>query len=365
MLTKAIAKTIVLETSNRLNRNINIMNEQGVIIASGNMERIDQIHEGALEVIKSKAPLSISSDEEGKWRGAQPGLNLPISFQNQVVGVIGITGNPEEMGDVGGLVKMATELMIKQEFIARQLEWKQRTKEMIIEELLKPVTSYEQIKRGLELLDTKLPTPFTIVIIHMSERSIPNQTIVERIENLFDDHYALVGFINVNRLFIGLCGVDECNVKKLIKRISLEMHHLSLPFRMGVSNPFSTLEGFSQSYDDCELAFEISDPNKKIIFFEDVEPQAILYQINENVAERFKNRVINNTLSKYSDTLSFLFKNNLNIQQTSEDMYIHRNTLIYRINKIKQDTGYDPREFKDALTLQMAIWIHQRSNTKE
>ncbi len=143
------------------------------------------------------------------------------------------------------------------------------------------------------------------------------------------------------------------------------MHHLSLPFRMGVSNPFPSLDGFCQSYEDCELAFEISDPHQEIVLFEDVEPQAILYQISDHVAGRFAGRIFNKTLSKYTDTLTSLFKNNLNIQQTSDDMFIHRNTLVYRINKIKQDTGYDPREFKDALTLQMAIWISQRTSHRE
>ncbi len=84
-----------------------------------------------------------------------------------------------------GLVKMATELMIKQEFIARQMEWKLRTKEMIVEELLKPLPSYEQVERGLELLDAKLPSPYVITILHLSERSLPNHMIVQRIESLF------------------------------------------------------------------------------------------------------------------------------------------------------------------------------------
>ena len=365
MLTRAIAKTIVLETSLRLNRNINIMNEQGVIIASGNKDRIDQIHEGALEVVKTKAPLAISPDEGGKWRGSQPGLNLPISFQDQIVGVIGITGNPKEMNDVGGLVKMATELMIKQEFIARQMEWKQRTKEMIVAELLKPNPSYEQIDRGLDLLDTKLLPPYVTVVIHMSERSISNHIVVQRIESLFTSQDVLVGFMNVNQLFIGLCGIDEYDVHKVIERISLEMQHLSLQFRISVSNPFHTLNGFCQSYEDCELAFEISDPSQEIVLFENIEPQALLYQISNTAGDRFASRIFNTTLSKYTDTLTSLFKNNLNIQLTSEDMYIHRNTLVYRINKIKQETGYDPRQFKDALTLQMAIWISQKTSHRK
>ncbi|MCA0987300.1 CdaR family transcriptional regulator [Guptibacillus algicola] len=356
MLTREIAKTIVTETSLRLNRNVNIMNEKGVIIGSGDAERMDQIHEGALEVLKTKEPLAVYKNDDGKWRGTHPGLNLPISFQNQVVGVIGITGNPDEMNDVGGLVKMTTELMIKQEFIARQLEWKQRTKEMIIEELLRSVPSYEQIERGMELIELKLPSPYTILIVQISNRSIPNHELIQRIERSISHNDALIGFINVNTLFIGLCGTREDRSKKLLNYISSELNRLSLQYRVAVSNVINTFNDFSQAYQDCKLALEIVI-DQQLIFFADVEPQALLHQTNSAEAVRFRERIVTNTVAKYASTLTTFFENNLNIQQTSEAMFIHRNTLVYRLNKITKDTGYDPREFRAALTLQMALWM--------
>ncbi|MFJ7509201.1 sugar diacid recognition domain-containing protein [Peribacillus simplex] len=59
MLTQEIAMEIVKQTTNRLNRNINIMDDKGTIIASGNRERIDQLHFGAMEVLKTGKPLII------------------------------------------------------------------------------------------------------------------------------------------------------------------------------------------------------------------------------------------------------------------------------------------------------------------
>ncbi|WP_270181161.1 CdaR family transcriptional regulator [Alkalihalobacillus sp. CinArs1] len=359
MLTREIAKTIVIETSLRLNRNVNIMNEKGVIIGSGDAERIDQIHEGALEVLNTKEPLAIYKNDDGKWRGTQPGLNLPISFQNQVVGVIGITGNPDEMNDVGGLVKMTTELMIKQEFIARQLEWKQRTKEMIIEELLRTAPSYEQIERGMKLIELNLPSPYTILVVQIGNRSMPNHELIQRIERCISQHDALVGFINVNTLFISLCGVGD--EKKPLDQISLELNRLSLDYRLAVSNVITTFDDFSQAYQDCKLALEIVT-NQQLIFYADIEPQALLHQTNSTEAVRFRKRIVTDTVEKYESTLTAFFENNLNIQQTSEAMFIHRNTLVYRLNKITKDTGYDPREFRDALTLQMALWMPESSD---
>jgi carbohydrate diacid regulator len=356
MLTRAIAQTIVKETSLRLNRNINIMDEKGIIIASGDPSRVDDIHEGALEVIKSGKALTISINENGVWRGAQPGINLPIVFQDRILGVIGITGNPEDIKELGGIVKMITELMIKERFIASQLEWKLRTKEMVIEELLKSSPSYDNIKRGLNLIEMELQPPFVTLVIQMTDRTITNQPLTNKIEGIIGEQNCLVGFLNINRLFIAFSGFTQQEANKKLENLYEELKKLNLKFRLSYSTPFHSKSKFSQAYIDCDLALQISDESDDLISFAEVEAKALIYKIDRAWGERFTNRIINPTLSKYADTLEAFFKNNLNIQQTADDLYLHRNTLNYRLQKIQEETGYDPKLFKDALTLQLAIW---------
>jgi carbohydrate diacid regulator len=360
MLTREIAQKIVLETSLRLNRNINIMDEKGMIIASGDPSRIDDIHEGALAVLKSGETLIISSNERGVWRGAQPGINLPIVFQDKIVGVIGITGNPKDLQELGGIVKMITELMIQEKFIASQLEWKLRTKEMIIEELLKSSPSYSNIERWLNLVGLNLRDPFITAVIQMSDRSITNQSLINKIEGLIGEKHCLVGFININRMFIAFSGYSEHESDKKLNSIYVELKKLKLTFRLAYSTPFLSLSKFHQSYIDCDLALQISDETEDFISFVEVEPKALIYKIDRAWGEKFTNRIMDKTLVKYADTLDVFFKNNLNIQQTADDLYLHRNTLIYRLSKIEKDTGYDPKRFKDALTLQLALWSDKR-----
>lgn len=55
----------------------------------------------------------------------------------------------------------------------------------------------------------------------------------------------------------------------------------------------------------------------------------------------------------------------MNIQQTADDLYLHRNTLIYQLSKIEKETGYDPKRFKDALTLQLALWSDKKIKSEE
>lgn len=360
MLTTEIANEIVKETSLRIDRNVNIMNNKGEIIASRDKSRVGKIHEGALEVLKRGETLIIPSDQNEIWRGAQSGINLPIVFQERVLGVIGITGNPDDMGELAGLVKMTTELMIRQEFIASQMEWRQRTKEMIIEELLKAAPSYDQISRGVNILQLKLQPPFIILVVQIKERSIPNQTLINKLEDIIGHDNGIIGFINVNRLFIGITNVDKENADKQIDKIYYFLKELYIKFRISYSLPFNHIEAFHQSYLDCDLALNISDETEDMISFSNLEAKAFIYQVNRSEAERFFHRVKENLSENEIQTLAVFFSADLNIQKAAEELFIHRNTLIYRLQQIMKKTGLNPKEFHDALTLQIALWLFEK-----
>ncbi|MBM7691529.1 carbohydrate diacid regulator [Peribacillus deserti] len=365
MLTREIAETIVQETSVRLNRNVNIMNDQGIIIASRDSSRLYHIHEGALEVLKTGMSFSIPSNHDGKWKGSQPGINLPIVFQDQTVGVIGITGDPEEMKNFGGLVKMTTELMIKQAFMVTQAEWQQRTKEIIIEELLMGSPSFEQIDRRLSLLSIKFSPPFQTFVIQLKDRSVTNNAIIQRLEETVISTNCIIGFININQIFIAVFGLTDKQTQTQLDSVYNILKNLNLTFRLAYSTSFTTLDKFRQAYEDCNLALKIGDPLQEILPFAEIEAKALIYQIDKYKSERFSNRVLHESIQNFAPTLEAFFDNNLNMQQAADKLFIHRNTLIYRLNKIKQETGYDPRLFKDALTLQMAVWIKERSARNE
>ncbi|MGG1572168.1 CdaR family transcriptional regulator [Fictibacillus sp. NRS-1165] len=360
MLTTEIAEMIVKETSARLNRNVNIMSSKGIIIASCDPSRLYHMHEGALEVLQTKQPFTIPTDHEGKWKGAQSGINLPIIFDEKIVGVIGITGDPEEMRDFGGLVKMTTELLIKQAYMATQAEWQQRTKEMIIENLLKEDPAMEHIERRLNLLQIKLAPPYHTLVIQLEDRSLSDTIILQQLEKAAGAAGCLIGFVNTNRLCIALSGMKDEIVHKRIEAIYQVLKFLKLTFRLAFSTLYADLQMFHRSYEDCSLALEISNSNQEVVSFAELEAKALIYQTETAAGTRLLQRVLHRSLRPFIETLQVFFEHHLNMQKTADCLHIHRNTLIYRLNKIKEQTGYDPRSFRDALTLQMAIWLLEK-----
>ncbi|RQN11272.1 hypothetical protein EHW71_06730 [Clostridium butyricum] len=109
MLNKQIAQKIVDKISTVLPYNINIMDKEGIIIGSSNKNRIGTIHYGAAEALTEKKEVEIYNEDEF----VKPGLNIPIFFKDEIEGVIGITGNPEDISAFGNRIELISDNMGK------------------------------------------------------------------------------------------------------------------------------------------------------------------------------------------------------------------------------------------------------------
>ncbi|PJB56916.1 MAG: transcriptional regulator CdaR, partial [Candidatus Infernicultor aquiphilus] len=135
-ITHKLAQNIVDKTMNILGKNINIMDENGVIIGSGDKSRLNQFHEGAAQVIKEGKKLEIYSKDINHLVGAKPGINLPIEYNNKIIGVVGITGEPNEVTPFGEVIKMTVEMMLQQEFLLKELQLEQQVQENFVHDLI-------------------------------------------------------------------------------------------------------------------------------------------------------------------------------------------------------------------------------------
>nr|WP_274655174.1 sugar diacid recognition domain-containing protein [Paenibacillus humicola] len=352
-----MADMIVKETMHRLNRNINIMDESGIIIASGDAARLDQVHEGALEVLRLGKPLMIDEANQRRWKGAQTGINLPIELQGQIVGVIGITGEPQEVREFGGLVKMTTELMLRQTLFMQQSEWKRQTMETIIEELIRGEPNNQLIDERLDMLNVRLRPPFDVCLVDIQDRTFQSQTLMRQIEDTIGQ--TIAGFISVNRLFILFSGLDGAKRELKLRLLRETFQRWGFPFRIGLTEPVYDRNKVTGAYREAELALLIGEPDRVINTYSDIESKALIYQMSAHARERFAGRVFPESVHKFAESLQAFFDSNQNITEAAKALYIHRNTLIYRLRKIKRETGYDPQLFQEAVPLQMALWMLQ------
>ena len=108
----------------------------------------------------------------------------------------------------------------------------------------------------------------------------------------------------------------------------------------------------------------VFESDKSIIHYESLGLGRIIYQLPTTLCEMFLNEVFKKnpieTLDEDTlETINRFFENNLNVSETSRKLYVHRNTLVYRLEKIKKITGLDLREFDHAIVFKVAMMVKQ------
>ena len=125
------------------------------------------------------------------------------------------------------------------------------------------------------------------------------------------------------------------------------------------------IKGVSSSYKEARMALEVSRifyPLKRCIEYGNLGVGRLIYQLPVSLCRLFIKEIFGDDIPEEIDdeiltTVNRFFDNSLNVSETSRQLFIHRNTLIYRIEKLQKLTGLDVRVFDDALTLKIALMV--------
>lgn len=344
-LTPTLGQKIINETKKLINENIIIVNNQAIIIASTDFSRIGDFHEGALQTIKNNTTTILTEEHIQSMKGIRPGVNLPITIENNVIGVIGITGNPEEIIPFASLMKKMTELLIRENIFIQELEWHARAMEAYFFEWVQlDQPSEEFIKRG-KLLDIHLSYPLRCSIMEIYS-SRYKDGLNEILDLLVLKLPCLAIRWGHNRIVI-LTEEDKFELDTLKKQFesfqSYIMNKLSTQISIGIgikSNSFF----IKDSYQKATKALSLTKVNT-ITAYDDLLLETCFDEVSHSVRIEFINKVLsplgNEETLLY--TLRIFLKNNLNLKATASELHIHINTLHYRLNRIEQLTGLNPK----------------------
>ncbi|MDR1800392.1 MAG: helix-turn-helix domain-containing protein [Lachnospiraceae bacterium] len=121
----------------------------------------------------------------------------------------------------------------------------------------------------------------------------------------------------------------------------------------------------SRSYKEAKLALDVGKiffSDRKIIVYSALGIGRLIYQLpiplcKMFIREIFEGKSPDNFDSETLATINKFFENNLNVSETSRQLYIHRNTLVYRLDKLQKSTGLDLRVFEDAIAFKIALMV--------
>lgn len=142
---------------------------------------------------------------------------------------------------------------------------------------------------------------------------------------------------------------------------------------IGIGTVSHHLRELADSYKEAQTAIDVGkvfDTEKSIIDYENLGIGRLIYQLPTTLCEIFLSEVFKKSSIDSLDqetlfTINKFFENNLNVSETSRKLFVHRNTLVYRLEKIKKLTGLDLRQFDHAIVFKVALMVRKYLASRE
>ena len=161
-------------------------------------------------------------------------------------------------------------------------------------------------------------------------------------------------------------GIDSKDLEKLARSIVDTLGgEFYTKVVVGIGTTVVGVKDLAKSFKEAQVALEVGkvfDTEKAIVSYDKLGIARLIYQLPTTLCEMFLKEVFKKGSIESLDqetlfTIQKFFENNLNVSETSRKLFVHRNTLVYRLEKIKKLTGLDLREFDHAIIFKVALMV--------
>lgn len=213
-----------------------------------------------------------------------------------------------------------------------------------------------------------------VLLIRIAEHN--DVSVFDVIQDLFPDKTKDF-VININETDIALvkevkAGIETKDLEKLARSIadSLGTEYYT-HILVGIGTTIDSIKDLSRSFREAQVSLEVGkvfDTEKTIVSYDNLGIARLIYQLPTTLCEMFLKEIFKRGSIESLDhetlfTIQKFFENNLNVSETSRKLFVHRNTLVYRLEKIKKLTGLDLREFDDAIVFKVALMVKKYLNS--
>lgn len=231
------------------------------------------------------------------------------------------------------------------------------------------VLAFDLHQKAMELhIDIEQPR----AVFYIKVEGKGDLSIYEVIRNIFPDreHDFLINIDSENLVLIKelkeQVSIDA--IENMAQQIIDTVHTESMMrILIGISAAAENLNKINNAYKEAQIALEVGkvfDEEKYILNYESLGIGRLIYQLPIKLCELFLQEVFKKgdiTLldSETILTINKFFENDLNVSETSRQLFVHRNTLVYRLEKIYKLTGLDLRKFDQAIVFKVAMMVHK------
>lgn len=329
------------------NKTINIMNREGRIIASTDKKRIGTVHEGAIKVIKTGCPLFIKKEDVDSYTGAKEGFNMPINYEGKLIGVVGLSGSDKSKKDLANLLCT----YVSQFFKLKKLEQKEKTIKEIRARMIELMvwgdkTDVDQIYRLSDAASIQIRFPLKLYIfrIQKSYERQNNITLMKHASEFVeqrdylkykdvygysDDSFILIHFLTKH---------SETRLFEELKQF-VNKHK---EYKVSIGSKCYKMGEVQESYEEAKLLTDLS--NSQMIDMSQSESLVLycLYKAYINGGYKYVDRCFKKLYLKedpknidiFLKSAEVYFEEDRSIKRASEKLFIHKNTLTYRLNRL-------------------------------
>ena len=332
---------------------INFIGEDGIVLASTDPERIGSFHEAGRQAILAGGSIEVA--EDNRFYGAKKGVNLPIFYHGSIIAAIGITGEVEAVRKYGALACRITDMLLRERDLYVQGSQRQSTIHYIMDSLVKgnPLTpawldafleEYKIDRTGLyRTLLLRLDTRY-----HPGSLSQLEQRITRSLEQTASPLYT---FLYPGEYILFLKDRALHQALPVFQRLGQELADI---LRIGVGSPRSIFQQ-SLSYQDAAAAADSLAAGEFLASYEDLDLDLIIRGASLDARERFLAKTIAPLSQEDRALLTVYFAEDQSLVRTCSRLFLHKNTLQYRLARIRRLCGYDPRSFREGAVLYLAL----------
>lgn len=354
-----MARRFIEKVTEYTDYNINIMNQKGIIIASKTESRIGTFHEIAFRIVHGGED-EIDVDESNRFIGVKEGVNMAVFHGGKRVGVVGITGDPAEIRPVALLIRMSLETVMDYEAYKEARFQRRSLKEQFISQTIygsrtqEDADALEECGRRLGLEQKFVRAPILFCFPDASDSA-------EKILQCFRDYHFIsrqdvIGITRNNGILL-LRHFEEAppelirDYKSLIKENIGQLlwylnNHTSV-YRLYVGSCQRRFSDYHTGYLHCKwLSDNFGKEQGGICFFYDyvgkyfrsLIPASDLKGVFGFFLESFDGKFLEN----YCEIIAALDSANYNLEEAGKKMHVHKNTVVYRLNKIRSTFNLNP-----------------------
>jgi carbohydrate diacid regulator len=396
-INEIIAESIVNKLSTLLKKKITVGNVRGDVLASTDLSETAKNYDQLKKATEQKKDLETPGPAT-KTTLAE-GLVVPISYGGDVAGSLFIEDKPEEYQHYRHIISTTAELLIQQNVVTDNFPYKDKIKDNFVFGLLHRRLSVEdsKVREEAELFDVNLNRDKVVMIItaegfwnglfgnNLSASEDEKQTVLssykKKIYQAFNQFFGRLSGCSVSYfgsdtfvvLLDELYSMDGREMVDMVRNKSTELNQLiAAQFEkdqhqrilIGVGSFYRGKDGAILAYEEARRALNLglSIGEHRILYhIDDLGMIATLAGGNKKWQDNFVRRLLMKLLAEeyLLETVEVFFDKNMSLTQTSKQLSIHRNTLLYRLDKIKKVTGLDPRKFNDAMELKVALILNR------